>query len=211
MAITSTSTATDDPFDTLLTLEDDFYTQGYNQGHADGLVAGRTEGRQLGLERGFQKFVEAGRLQGRAIVWANRLRAKEAKQTSTGSPALNSSDSTGVQEGGGEIAGRSGVLGQGRSERVEVEGERDRMELPPLPHNPRLEKHVTALYALAETESLSTENTDEAVNDFDDRLRRAQGRAKIIERMVGEGQRGDGDSETHNPGVSGRGREVAEV
>jgi hypothetical protein len=46
---------------------------------ADGLAAGRAEGRQLGLERGFQKFVESGRLQGRAIVWANRLRLARAK------------------------------------------------------------------------------------------------------------------------------------
>jgi len=62
----------------------------------------------------------------------------------------------------------------------------EQQQLPPLPNNTRLEKHITALYALAETESLSTENTDEAVNDFDDRLKRAQGKAKVIERMVGE-------------------------
>ncbi|KXX81952.1 Protein ORAOV1 [Madurella mycetomatis] len=186
MATTSTSTAisasADDPFDALLGLEDDFYNQGYNQGLADGLVAGRTEGRQLGLERGFQKFVEAGRLQGRAIVWANRLRVREATRAPTGGSAPSPSGSTGV-------------------------------ELPPLPQTPRLEKHVRTLYALAETESLSTENTDEAVNDFDDRLRRAQGRAKIIERMVGEGQRGHGgeDGENHDPGAASKGRGVAEV
>ncbi|KAK3365675.1 hypothetical protein B0T24DRAFT_535411 [Lasiosphaeria ovina] len=62
-------------------------------------------------------------------------------------------------------------------------------QLPPLPRNPRLEKHITTLYALVEAESLSTENTDEAVNDFDDRLKRAHGKAKIIEKMVGEGGR----------------------
>jgi len=59
-------------------------------------------------------------------------------------------------------------------------------QLPSLSANPRLEKHITTLYALAETESLSVENTDEAVNDFDDRLKRAQGKFKIVERMVGE-------------------------
>ncbi|KAK4237786.1 3-oxoacyl-reductase [Achaetomium macrosporum] len=137
----STTSTSTDPFDTLLTLEDQFYTEGYNQGLADGAVAGRTEGRQLGLERGFQKFLESGRLQGRTIVWANRL------------------PSNGTTSEGGVV------------------------KLPPLPDNARLEKHITTLYALVEAESLSTENTDEAVNDFDDRLRRAQGRAKVIERM----------------------------
>ncbi|KAH6840675.1 hypothetical protein B0I37DRAFT_418683 [Chaetomium sp. MPI-CAGE-AT-0009] len=137
-----------DPFDTLLTLEDQFYSEGYDQGMADGLAAGRAEGRQLGLERGFLKFVESGRLQGRAIVWASRA-------------------------------------GMGTKGKMEVE------------------MHITTLYALAETESLSTENNDEAVDDFDDRLRRAQGRFKVIERMVGEGDSGrpKGDGQGDDPGA----------
>jgi hypothetical protein len=61
------------------------------------------------------------------------------------------------------------------------------------------------LYGLVETESLVTENTDEAVDEFDDRLRRAQGRVKVIERMVGEGSNGDGrpkggEGQAHDPG-----------
>ncbi|KAK4032473.1 protein ORAOV1 [Parachaetomium inaequale] len=198
---TSTSTAptptqqglTDDPFDTLLTLEDQFYTEGYNQGMADGLVAGRAEGRQLGLERGFQKFAESGRLQGRAIVWACRGRLGQASSSSS------SSSSPGL---------RKGSAGGG-------EGTRAATELPPLPDNPRLAKHITTLYALAETESLSTENNDEAVDDFDDRLRRAQGRFKVIERMVGEGESGrskGGEGHGHDPGAgSGKGEGVVDV
>jgi hypothetical protein len=85
--------------------------------------------------------------------------------------------------------------------------------LPPLPDNPRLGKHITTLYALAETESLSIENSDEAVDDFDDRLRRAQGRFKVIERMVGEvengRQKGEGQGNGHDPGSgSGKGEAV---
>merc|ERR1711964_315666 len=57
-----------------------------------------------------------------------------------------------------------------------------------MPENQRLAKHLKVLHALAESESLSTENTEEAVSDFDDRLKRAQGKAKIIERIVGENQ-----------------------
>jgi len=70
--------------------------------------------------------------------------------------------------------------------------------MPSLTDNARLAKHVKVLYALAESESLSTENTEDAVSDFDDRLRRAQAKAKIIERMVGE-QKGTGDDAEKNP------------
>lgn len=60
--------------------------------------------------------------------------------------------------------------------------------LPPLPPAvaPRLRKNVAALYALVEPGTLSTENTDEAVNDFDDRVKRAQGKLRVVERAVGE-------------------------
>ncbi|KAL7901605.1 hypothetical protein HDV63DRAFT_59358 [Trichoderma sp. SZMC 28014] len=56
--------------------------------------------------------------------------------------------------------------------------------LPPLPKNPRLEKNIKLAYALVEPDTLSTENSDEAVQDFDDRVKRAQGKVKIIEKML---------------------------
>ncbi|KAK4174918.1 hypothetical protein QBC36DRAFT_217358, partial [Triangularia setosa] len=160
-------TSQDDPFDSLLHLESQFYTEGYNQGAVDGVLAGRTEGRQLGLEKGYQKFLEAGRLYGRALVWANRL---PARSSSSLPPAPSPQKLPAVPT---------------------TEAETEKKELPPLPKNPRLEKHITTLYALVETESLSMENTDEAVNDFDDRIKRGQGKAKIIERMVGEKSGGE--------------------
>lgn len=59
-------------------------------------------------------------------------------------------------------------------------------KLPPLKGGgPRLEKNVKSVYALLEPGTLSTKNEDDAVQDFDDRLRRAQGKVKIVERMVG--------------------------
>lgn len=159
----------DDPFEDLLNLEEKFYQDGYRQGQEDGVKAGRAEGRGLGLEKGYQKFFESGRVFGRAIVWANRLpsAAKSSQQTQ-----------------GPETAQHAPVTATPAQSQEAQDDEK--RHLPPLPNNPRLEKHITVLYALAETESLSTENTDEAVNDFDDRLKRAQGKAKIIERMVGE-------------------------
>ena len=161
--------ANDDPFEDLLNLEEKFYQDGYRQGQEDGVKAGRAEGRGLGLEKGYQKFFESGRLLGRAIVWANRL-------PSAAKPSHNA--------GGSETA-QVDPLTATSSQSQENEKSESR-HLPPLPNNPRLEKNITVLYALAETESLSTDNTDEAVNDFDDRLKRAQGKSKVIERMVGE-------------------------
>ncbi|KAM7187981.1 hypothetical protein V8F33_010938 [Rhypophila sp. PSN 637] len=150
-----------DPFEDILNLEEQFYQEGYKQGQEDGVAAGRSEGRSLGLEKGFQKFAEAGMLYGKAIVWANRLPAVKSR--------YQASD-TSVRGGKETEIDRSSSLA-----------------LPSLPDNARLEKHVTTLYALVEAETLSTENNDEAVNDFDDRIKRAQGRAKMIERIVGEG------------------------
>ncbi|KAF5021463.1 hypothetical protein F66182_6504 [Fusarium sp. NRRL 66182] len=71
--------------------------------------------------------------------------------------------------------------------------------LPPLPRNARLEKNINTLYALVEPDTLSTENSDEAVQDFDDRVKRAQGKAKIIERMVGSGGRETSGASSSTP------------
>lgn len=136
--------ASNDPFDDVLHLEDRFYSEGYEQGVADGDRAGRVEGRSFGIEKGFEKFVEAGRLYGRSVVWANRLQQSQ--------PA----------EGGKSPL--PGLRGGGA----------------------RLEKNVVTLHALVEPDTMSTENSDEAVNDFDDRVKRAQGKARVIERQVGE-------------------------
>ncbi|CAK7245073.1 MAG: hypothetical protein STHCBS139747_006640 [Sporothrix thermara] len=120
----------DDPFQDLFSLEDGFYEEGFRQGQADGERAGLVEGRTLGLETGFTKFVEAGRLQGKAVVWAN------------------------VITGAG--TGKKGL------------------------------RNLQTLYALVEPGTLPTANTDEAVNDVDDRVKRAQAKARVLEKMVGE-------------------------
>ncbi|KAM7207576.1 DUF1715 domain containing protein [Naviculisporaceae sp. PSN 640] len=162
-----------DPFEDILDLEEQFYQEGYKQGQEDGVTAGRSEGRSLGLEKGFQKFAEAGMLFGKAIVWANRLPAVKAGQ------AANDAS---------KAEAESTAASTGETKPNETHGSSQEFNLPSLPRNARLEKHITTLYALVEADTLSTENTDEAVNDFDDRIKRAQGRAKMIERIVGEGQ-----------------------
>jgi hypothetical protein len=145
-------------FDEVLGLEEQFYDEGYQQGLADGIKAGQVEGRTFGLEKGFEKYVESARLHGKALIWANRTPRPPSK-TATGSESNPQSDSHLAASG---------------------------LKLSNLPANARLAKHVKILYALAESESLSTENTEEAVSDFDDRLKRAHVKAKLIERMAGE-------------------------
>jgi hypothetical protein len=167
-----------DPFDDLLSLEERFYDEGFQLGSKDGAKAGRIEGRVFGLEKGFEKYIESGRLHGRSVVWAGRMpqlqssvaSAKEAvARTESHSPTSTSNN-------------------QGSSS----------CTLPTLPGNPRLEKHLKVLYALTEPVSLSTDNTEEAVSDFDDRLKRAVGKIKIIERLVGE----EGSTFSGGPGSS---------
>lgn len=58
--------------------------------------------------------------------------------------------------------------------------------LPNLLNHARLKKHIEALYAFVETKSLSKENTEEAVAEFDDRFKRAEAKIKVIERIIGE-------------------------
>lgn len=88
----------------------------------------------------------------------------------------------------GRIASKSLVwanrLPQSGGASEEKEKSSEACTLPPLPKNPRLEKNIKLAYALVEPDTLSTENSDEAVQDFDDRVKRAQGKVKIIEKML---------------------------
>lgn len=147
-------------FDEILGLEEQFYDGGFQQGLADGVKAGRIEGRTFGLEKGFEKYVESGRLYGKSLVWANQMHSgRQVPNHITKSCATDSQPP---------------------------------LSLPPLPNNQRLAKHIKVLHALSELQTLSTENTEEAVTDFDDRLKRAQGKTKVIERIAG-GVKGEVD------------------
>jgi hypothetical protein len=152
-------------FDEILGLEEQFYHDGLQQGLVDGVKAGQIEGRTFGLEKGFEKYIESGRLYGKSLVWANRIPASQ-----------------------GSLAAKDRQQSASNTTSKPDEEKRINNVLPSLPQNQRLLKHLKVLHALSESESLSTENTEEAVSDFDYRLKRAEGKAKIIERMVGEGR-----------------------
>lgn len=135
--------AEEDPFDTLLNLEEQYYQEGYALGVADGSKAGRIEGRTFGLEKGFEKYVALGMLAGQCTIWQSRL------------------GSTNIEAPTGQT-------------------------LPPLTNNSRLAKNVETLAALVDVDTLAHENTEDAVAEFDERLKAARGKAKVIANIVGE-------------------------
>ena len=159
-----------DPFDDLLSLEDKFYKEGYDLGVSDGERAGRVEGRLFGLEKGFEKYAAMGKLHGRAIIWAGRLPEIKSHADVESKSEEKKSATIGAEQGGQE----------------EPALKAPSSKAPSLPSNPRLESHIRTLYALTEPGSLSTENSEDSVSDFDDRLKRAEGKIKIIEKLTGE-------------------------
>ncbi|KAL8935878.1 MAG: hypothetical protein Q9216_005208 [Gyalolechia sp. 2 TL-2023] len=180
------SILTSDPLDELFELENTFYNEGYDLGVQDGSRAGRIEGRLFGLEKGFEKYTALGKLHGRSVVWSGRLSRSDDLQHSgiitdqqveastIDSPAQVSSETPKPKHG-----------------EEETSSPKSSASLPQIPYNPRLEKHLRSLYALTEPASLSTDNSEDAVSEFDDRLKRAEGKVKIIEKLLGEESVGD--------------------
>lgn len=149
--------SSEDPFDSLLTLESQYHAEGRTLGIAEGSASGRIEGRVFGLEKSFEKFIELGRLGGRAAVWNARL------------PENASSTATSMEVGKDEVdSSKLGVLPGSGSE--------------------RLVRHVKRLVELTDADDVSRENSEDGVQDFDDRLREARAKAVLVERLVGEGK-----------------------
>lgn len=162
--------ATDDVFEDVLNLEDQYYREGFELGVADGSKSGRIEGRVFGLEKGFEKFLDMGRLHGKAVVWEARLADNSTDPGKASDDSINS-------------------------------------RLPPLTGTERLKKHVDRLAALTDPDGLSTENSEDAVSEFDDRLKDAKAKATLISRIVGEDETDAGQQGGSQPS-SGRGRAV---
>ena len=149
----------EDPFESLLSLESQYHHEGRTLGLAEGEASGRIEGRVFGLEKSFEKFIELGALGGRGAVWSARLPESSASSFSA---------SAGQIEVGKEDSSRLGVLPGSGSE--------------------RLVRHIRRLVELTDAEDVSRENSEEGVQDFDDRLREAKAKGVLIERLVGEGK-----------------------
>ncbi|KAF2704867.1 hypothetical protein K504DRAFT_494651 [Pleomassaria siparia CBS 279.74] len=151
----------EDPFTTLLTLEDTLYTTAYTSGTVAGAKAGKIEGRIFGLEKGFEKFAALGHLHGRSVVWGARLQA-----------SLRPS--------------REVVVEKEEEEEEAKKYQEKQCILPVLPALPRLPPHITLLHSLTDPPTFSTSNTEDAVADLDDRFKRGTSKAKIISLLLKE-------------------------
>ena len=153
--------------DSLLNLEQQFYQEGYDLGVADGAEAGYTEGSVFAVEKGYEKFVEMGRLYGKALVWAQRL--ADSKSCGESEPISS------------EAASRSG-------DDLPLDPSMCK-DMPSLPAtSARLAKNLSTLLELVGPASLDLSNTEDAVNDVDERLRGAAVKAKLVQRAMGEGE-----------------------
>ena len=163
----------DDPLDDLLNLEENYYREGYDLGQADGAHAGLVEGKLFGVEKGFEKAMSIGRLSGRADVWLRRVRP--SKTSSVQAAHVSGPSNPGIFNQQAQ-PGPSTDLAKAMSVQ----------DLPPLPANARLGKHIENLLATTDSAYFSSTNSDEAVAEFDERLAKAMAKAKVITNIIAE-------------------------
>jgi len=138
-----------DTLDSLLSLEEQYYNEGYQLGETDGSRAGRIEGYLFGLQKGFEKYAEMGALNARCAIWEARA-----------------------------ISGQ----GQGPKQSVTRSATAD-IRIEP---TSRLIKQIETLADLTEVDFAEIVNDEEQISIFEDELKRAKGKAKIIASMVGD-------------------------
>lgn len=190
----------DDILDTVLDLEDEAYQDGFDEGKADGTRAGYTEGKIFGIERGYHKALEMGKLHGRALMLNACLSDPNPMPENFNPPAP-------VNPAMGTASDPSNVHGNIESEMS---------HLPALPENPRLKKHIETLLKLTDPYLVSVDNTETAVAEFDDRMKKAVAKAKIIDKLISEPYNmtvsGDtADSQSQSPAGSGNIEELSNV
>ena len=170
----------EDPFDAVQNLEEQYYREGYALGLADGIKAGHREGRFFGLEKGFEKFLEMGQLRGRSIVWSSRLRALTDRPEPCTPKTCNLSQFILKEKNETmNIVVRT-------SKKEAMKASEMTSSLPRFPYGLRLEKHLQTFHALTEPDSLDTHNNEDTVSHFDDRLKRAKAKARIVEKLIDE-------------------------
>lgn len=156
-----------DILDSVLELEEASYQIGFIEGEADGATAGYEEGKVFGIERGYQKGFEMGRIHGRALMLNACL----------SEPNPMSEDVTGPSPVKTEPPDRA-------TEDHQIASVMS--NLPTLAENPRLKKHAETLLKLTNPNTLSVENSDNAVAEFDDRMKKAAAKAKVMSRSLPE-------------------------
>jgi Essential protein Yae1, N terminal len=158
----------DDILDSVLDLEEAAYQAGFEEGKADGAEAGYTEGRTFGFEKGYQKALEMGKLHGRALMLEACMANPNLISKHTANPSLVEPTTATTSTSTPQIPHAAS----------------DTPKPPILQGNPRLKKQIELLLKLTDPDTLPTENSDEAVEEFDDRMRKAMAKAKVIDRMI---------------------------
>lgn len=159
-----------DLLDGLLDVEEGLYQEGYDLGIADGLEAGYTEGSVFAVEKGFEKFLEMGRLYGKSLVWAQRLVSRDDSR----GIADNANPPEDEEDGKGNAEPHS--LGPSACDNM----------APLAQISSRLAKNINSLVELVDPASLAVQNTEDAISDAEERYRGALVKAKLIQRVLGE-------------------------
>ncbi len=160
----------DDILDSVLDLEEASYQAGFDEGKKDGVEAGYTEGKIFGIERGYQKALAMGKLYGRALMLNACLSDPDSKSENVTGPS--------------PIKAAKATTADTKTDNHNVGS--NMPSLPTLLENPRLKKYVETLLKLTDPQTLSVENSDEAVDDFDNRMKKAVAKAKVIDKMIAE-------------------------
>lgn len=180
--ITSPDTNCDFDLDSLLDLESTYEAQGHADGLRDGRAQAHTSAKLFGLEKGWEKYLPMAQLRWRAERYAEMYGVPIDPAIALSTPGSSSSPSS------------------ADSKPVAMQSDDTRQQQ----HASRLQKHITTLLALTSANTLTYLNTDEAIGDFEERLKRAQAKCKVLERMLG-GDGGAGGNNTASVSVVGDG------
>ncbi|KXS96071.1 hypothetical protein AC578_6386 [Pseudocercospora eumusae] len=97
----------------------------------------------------------------------------------------------------GKLSGRAAIWDARLPDvkNIDVEKSQGDVFVPQLGSNERLRKHVERLAKLTNPDGVSTENSEDAVSEFDDRLKDAKAKATLISRIIGEDEVASGTNE----------------
>ena len=176
--------------DSLLRLEETYHAEGHALGETDGTHAGLLEGRAFGLQRAFERFSAMGRLHGRSVIWTSRMGLEPAEnRETTNAPEQKINDEEENHEPFLPSLPSASNPDLDIPDAAETQPNQKNLSTArwtQIKPTTRLRKHVTLLYGLTEPESLSMENTEDAVTEFEDRYKRATTKAGMISKLVGE-------------------------
>lgn len=195
-SITNTDNNDSLQFDNLLNLEDQYYQEGLELGIADGQKAGRIEGRLFGIEKGFEKFFFTGEMNGRASFLFQQIPSEPPSAEAAGSTHLEAEEKNAKLKA--LLERFEEVVQQAAANNIRVRAEEEVED-----HGQRLTKQIISLFDLTDPATLSSLNTEEAIDDFDERKRRAKAKLIMIDQAL------DAKARTSSSAVSSNKADVA--